>query len=57
MWDAVSDHLGIAPCLFSRKLGTHVSRVLVVRLSRASRVFLRVSRIFLRVLRKINAWI
>ena len=48
----MGDHLGIASCWFSKKLGTHVSRVVVVGLSRASRVFLRVLRFS--SLRKIN---
>ena len=38
----MGDHLGIASCWFSKKLGTHVSRIVVVGLSRASSVFLRV---------------
>ena len=36
----MGDHLGIASCSFSEKLGTHVSRVVVVGLSRASRVLI-----------------
>ena len=44
--------LGIASCWFSKKRGTHVSRVVVVGLSRASRVFFRVLRFSF--LRKIN---
>ena len=39
----MGDHLGIATCWFSKKLGTHVSRVVVVGLSLASRIFLRLS--------------
>ena len=45
----MGDHLGIASCWFSKKLGTHVSRV---GLSRASRVFLQVLRFS--SLRKVN---
>ena len=45
--------LGIAPCRFSKKLGTHVNRV-VVGLSHASRVFLWVLRF--PFLRKINTY-
>ena len=41
----MGDHLGKALCWFSKKLWTYVSRVVVVGLSRASRVFLRVLRV------------
>ena len=43
-YSCMGDHLGIASCSFTKELGTHVSRVIVVGLSRASRVFLRVLR-------------
>ena len=39
----MGDHVGIASCWFSKKLGTHVSRVVVVDLSRVSRFFSRFS--------------
>ena len=48
----MGDHLGIVSCSFSKKLGTHVSRIVVVGLSRALKVFLRVLRFS--SLRKIN---
>ena len=48
----IGGKLGIASCWFSKELGTHVSGVVVVYLSRASRVFLLVLRFSF--LRKIN---
>ena len=48
----VGDHLNIASCWFSKKIGTHVNRFVVVGLSHASRVFLQVLRFS--SLRKMN---